>query len=59
MEEQLITSVSYHPVLYDVGCGLYRDRNTKEEAWGKVARDVGLSGKLVCLFIYFSERTVL
>ena len=55
MEEQFITAVSYHPVLYDVGCAFYRDRTSKEEAWAKVAHDFGLSGRL---FIYFSEQTI-
>uniref|UniRef100_A0A671TYY7 MADF domain-containing protein n=1 Tax=Sparus aurata TaxID=8175 RepID=A0A671TYY7_SPAAU len=43
MEEKLIIAVCGHPVLYDTTAVFYRNRYKKEEAWVKVAEEVGLS----------------
>ena len=45
MEEKLIVAICGHPALYDTTAVLYRDKLKKEEAWMKVAEEVGLPGK--------------
>uniref|UniRef100_A0A671YJ80 MADF domain-containing protein n=1 Tax=Sparus aurata TaxID=8175 RepID=A0A671YJ80_SPAAU len=42
LAEKLIVAVCGHPVLYDTTAVFYRNRYKKEEAWVKVAEEVGL-----------------
>ena len=45
MEEKLIVAVCGYPVLYDTTAVFYRDKFKEENAWVKVAEEVGLPGK--------------
>ncbi|KAK0137443.1 Transcription factor Adf-1 [Merluccius polli] len=42
MEEKLILAVSSFPVIFNIRCSGYKDRNMKMKAWLEVSKEVGL-----------------
>ena len=44
--ERLITAVSHFPILYDASHPEHKNKNKTNEAWRRVANDVGGTGRL-------------
>lgn len=44
-EEKLICLVQKYECLYDINCKSYCDKQSKQNAWEKISKDMGIPGK--------------
>lgn len=50
--EELIESVRKFPVLYDQAQEQYRNSDHKDIIWKKVAKELNVEGKNICVFFF-------
>lgn len=57
-EEKLIESVRKNEELYNPGNNYFKNIMKKDEKWGLVAKEVGRSGKYMCIIILHYDSHV-